>query len=87
MFQILSVFKGKKFYGINIFPVRLGIQCVGHYIFNSYGILGHGLLWLGMTSGHHRAIPGESWGRSSVNLMASNTQGSLKKPKAGYLLE
>lgn len=31
-----------------------------------------------MTSGHHKAIPGESHGEKHVNLMAFNLQGFRK---------
>lgn len=55
-------------------------MCWTLYFFNSYGILDHGLLWLGMTSVHHKAIPGESHGEKHVNLVAFNLQGNSKKP-------
>lgn len=55
-------------------------MCWTLYFFNGYGILDHGLLWLGMTSGHHKAIPEESQGEEHVNLIAFNLQGNLEKP-------
>lgn len=54
-------------------------------IFLWYGILDHALLWLGMTSGHHKAMLGESQGGKHVRLIAFNIQGNLEKPKPGYV--